>query len=46
MVFGMMEDQEVVNFVRNYDGDFDLAARALVDEALRRGSTDNITVLW
>ena len=44
-VWDVMEDQEVVDFVKNYAGDFDLAARALVDEALRRGSTDNITAL-
>jgi serine/threonine protein phosphatase PrpC len=51
-VWDVMEDQEVVDFVRaevaKSAGDaasFDNIARALVDEALKRGSTDNITAM-
>jgi protein phosphatase PTC1 len=50
-VWDVMSDQEVVDFVKVYSDSnggntnekFDLIARALVDEALKRGSTDNIT---
>ena len=52
-VWDVMSDQEVVDFVKVYAGHkdglsrekFDVIARALVDEALRRGSTDNVTAI-
>jgi serine/threonine protein phosphatase PrpC len=39
-----MDDQDAVNFVMDGLDDKDQVARNLVREALRRGSTDNITV--
>lgn len=52
-LWDVMEDQEAVDLVRNFIGNTasDMrhkqkqAARYLIDEALRRGSTDNITVV-
>ena len=52
-VWDVMSDQEVVDFVKVYaenqngstEEKFDVIARALVDEALKRGSTDNITAI-
>ncbi len=56
-LWDVMEDQEVVDFIRNYlhaqrgdnDDDYKLkqshVASLVVKEALRRGSTDNITVI-
>jgi protein phosphatase PTC1 len=52
-VWDVMSDQEVVDFVKVYaenpngstEEKFNLIARALVDEALKRGSTDNITAI-
>lgn len=40
-----MEDQEAVDFVRNYKESRNKVATALIEEALQRGSTDNITVI-
>jgi serine/threonine protein phosphatase PrpC len=54
-LWDVVEDQEAVDLVRNFVSDEtsihslksrqDKAARYLIDEALRRGSTDNITVI-
>jgi serine/threonine protein phosphatase PrpC len=54
-LWDVVEDQEAVDLVRNFISDKtsihslksrqDKAARYLIDEALRRGSTDNITVI-
>jgi serine/threonine protein phosphatase PrpC len=51
-LWDVMEDQEAVDLVRSFVGDAasvkkkrEKAAEYLVEEALRRGSTDNITVI-
>eukprot|EP00804_Cyclotella_cryptica_P003889 CCRYP_015747-RA/>CCRYP_015747-RA protein AED:0.30 eAED:0.30 QI:0/-1/0/1/-1/1/1/0/362 len=52
-LWDVMEDQEVVDLVRKFVGNStsgisqkqEKAAQFLIDEALRRGSTDNITVI-
>jgi len=54
-LWDVVEDQEAVDLVRNFVNDAssihssknrrDKVARFLIDEALRRGSTDNITVI-
>lgn len=43
-LWDVMEDQEAVTFVMNRLDEKNLVAEHLVREALRRGSTDNITV--
>ncbi|KAL7441597.1 hypothetical protein ACHAXH_010030 [Discostella pseudostelligera] len=52
-LWDVMEDQEVVDFIRNYIHEIDddtkhsrqNVASIVVEEALKRGSTDNITVI-
>lgn len=43
-VFEHVDDAFMARTVQGNRGDLDGAARAMVDEALRRGSTDNLTV--
>jgi serine/threonine protein phosphatase PrpC len=52
-LWDVVDDQEAVDLVRNFvdvsdnteDNKRERSARFLIDEALRRGSTDNITVI-
>ena len=43
-LWDVIEDQAAVDFVRNRIDEKELVAKYLVEEALKRGSTDNITV--
>ena len=47
-LFDVMSDQDAVDFVLDHLDEHDTIAQLLVKEALRRGSTDNITatVAW
>ena len=44
-LWDVMSDREAVNIVAFWEGDPDEVAQALVDEGLRRGTTDNLTVV-
>ena len=49
-LWDVMEDQEACDFVRNHVREHgqesrENVSRSLIDEALKRGSTDNITVI-
>ena len=49
-LWDVMEDQEACDFVRNHVREHgqeskEKVSRSLIDEALKRGSTDNITVI-
>ena len=43
-LWDVMQDQDAVDFVVERLAEKELAAKFLVEEALKRGSTDNITV--
>ena len=43
-LWDVIEDQEAVDFVLERIEEKELVAKYLVEEALKRGSTDNITV--
>ena len=43
-LWDVIRDQEAVNFVLDRIGERELVAKYLVEEALKRGSADNITV--
>lgn len=47
-LFDVLSDQAAVNLVLNYSGEKSDVANHLVEEALRRGTTDNVTaiVVW
>jgi serine/threonine protein phosphatase PrpC len=44
-LWDVMRDQEAVNLVQQYPGEKTRVAQYLVEEALRRGSTDNVTAI-
>jgi serine/threonine protein phosphatase PrpC len=44
-LWDVMRDQEAVNLVQQYPGEKTSVAQYLVEEALRRGSTDNVTAI-
>lgn len=44
-LWDVFDDQIAVNFVLNYKGAKEDLSKHLIDEALRRGSTDNVTVV-
>lgn len=44
-LWDVLTDQEAVNLVLHWDGEKEDAAKYLVRESLRRGSTDNVTVV-
>ena len=43
-VYEFIEDSFAVAMIRKHHDDLDLAARLIVDKALERGSTDNLTI--
>jgi serine/threonine protein kinase len=43
-VYEFVPETFVVDTIRKHPDDLDLAARAIVDEALKQGSTDNLTI--
>ncbi len=43
-VYEYIEDSFVINTVKEYSSDLDSAARLIVDEAIRNGSKDNLTI--
>jgi len=44
-LWDVMTDQEAVDLVRNYDGERSEIAGYLVEEAIRRGTCDNVTAI-
>ena len=44
-LWDVMEDQQAVDFVLRYQHERNDISQHLVNEALRRGSTDNVTVV-
>ena len=44
-LWDVMSDQEAVNLVTRWKGKQEEVAKQLIDEALKRGSTDNVTVV-
>jgi serine/threonine protein phosphatase PrpC len=44
-LWDVIRDQEAVNLVQQYPGEKTSVAQYLVEEALRRGSTDNVTAI-
>lgn len=44
-LFDVMSDQEAVDIVRNFDGEKTRVAERLVQEGIRRGTADNLTVI-
>jgi serine/threonine protein phosphatase PrpC len=44
-LWDVMEDQQAVDFVLKYQDDKENLSKHLITEALRKGSTDNITVV-
>lgn len=44
-LWDVMTDQEAANLLQNFAGDSQEAAGYLVEEAIRRGTTDNVTVI-
>ncbi len=43
-VYEFTSDQYIINAIAEYATDLDLAAKAIIDEAYEKGSTDNLTV--
>jgi serine/threonine protein phosphatase PrpC len=44
-LYDVMTDKEAVDLVRNFAGEREDAAQFLVQQALRRGTTDNVTAI-
>ena len=44
-LWDVIQDQEAVDLALSYNGDKEDVAQLLVEEAMRRGSSDNITVI-
>jgi serine/threonine protein phosphatase PrpC len=44
-LWDVMEDQQAVDFVLKYENDKANISKHLINEALRRGTTDNVTVV-
>ena len=44
-LWDVIQDQQAVDFVLKYQEDKENISQHLINEALRRGSTDNITVV-